>query len=162
MLQPVLLRGAGGHSRQWAELCSISFKLFILPDSALFFYHFLPCLSSSLSLPPSAWPHRRWQPKSLTFTRCTVFFFLLSTGSAPYTLLFLHIHQQQTERSWTHLRSHKHLMIAIYMGLCLYGQGKGCKSWFLQQRWAVCSLSKEWKKTADTQAGNKRRPKTPN
>lgn len=141
MLQPVLLRGAGGHSRQWAELCSFPFKLFILPDSALFFYHFLPRLSSllsfSLSLLPSAWPHRRWQPKSLISTRCTVICF------PPILLFTLFCSCTSTHSNWT-------------ICVCAHGQERGSRRWFLQ--WFI----KEWKKTADTQADNKRNPKTPN
>lgn len=147
MLQPVPLRGAGGHSRQWAEPCwRFTHRLaqppptlplpFIFPFTSL--HHFLPTFLFSLPLPPSACPHRQWQPKILTSTRCTAGFF--STGSPPHALFFLqHIHPHQTEHSWTHLRSHKALMITVLVRLreCLHmGRGKEVRGDFLQQRHA--------------------------
>lgn len=102
MLQPVPLRGAGGHSRQRAEPFSrLTHCLahppptrplpFIVPGILLFqtIHPFqlsiiAPSLPAYFPPPPSACSHRQQQPKSLTSTRCTAAF--LFWGSPPSAL----------------------------------------------------------------------------
>lgn len=94
MLQPAPLRGAGGHSRHWAEPCwrltllllflcpvslppSSSFKTLFSPNQ-LYSYitpNFLSYPSVSICPPAQA-----WQLKSLTSTRCIAVVFF-PTGS---------------------------------------------------------------------------------
>lgn len=105
MLQPVTLRGAGGHSRQWAEPCwklplppcsSPTLPLPFIVPTILFlqkhssfltsiYFSIRSCLLSSISLPPSihpsirpsACPHRLRHPTRLTSNRCATVVLLL-------------------------------------------------------------------------------------
>lgn len=131
MLQPVTLRGAGGHSRQWAEPCwklplppcsSPTLPLPFIVPTILFlqkhssfptsiYFSIRSCLLSSISLHPSIHQSIHLHAPQTEASNTSDIQQMCNCGSPSQALLFLqHIHSRNTKRS------QKVTKICLHMG----------------------------------------------